>query len=222
MTDEAAQESTYTMGYSDDFQQLLDRRSVHTHAALPPPPPQARHACPGLRLWTGNHLGPVWPRRWTPASCTASTWNPRRSTWPVPRPRSADTPTRPSALGDLCTTPFVREGAAALNPSPRGEGWGEGSSGQPSLGVRKGLVGDVTDLPFDDDSFDVAHGHAVLMHVPDTPAVLAEVKRVLKPGRHLRQPRIDHFILVSPPRRRGDQQGLGHLRHAPGWQWRAS
>ena len=49
-------------------------------------------------------------------------------------------------------------------------------------GLRKGLVGDVTDLPFDDDSFDVAHCHAVLMHVPDTPAVLAEVKRVLKPG----------------------------------------
>ena len=43
-------------------------------------------------------------------------------------------------------------------------------------------VGDVTDLPFDDESFDVAHCHAVLMHVPDTPAVLAEVKRVLKPG----------------------------------------
>ncbi len=40
----------------------------------------------------------------------------------------------------------------------------------------------MTDLPFDDDSFDVAHCHAVLMHVPDTPAVLAEVKRVLKPG----------------------------------------
>ena len=43
-------------------------------------------------------------------------------------------------------------------------------------------TGDVTDLPFEDDSFDVAHCHAVLMHVPDTQAVLAEVKRVLKPG----------------------------------------
>ncbi|MDE2836629.1 MAG: methyltransferase domain-containing protein [Chloroflexota bacterium] len=43
-------------------------------------------------------------------------------------------------------------------------------------------VGDVTALPFEDDSFDVAHCHAVLMHVPDTQAVLAEVKRVLKPG----------------------------------------
>ena len=43
-------------------------------------------------------------------------------------------------------------------------------------------VGGVTDLPFEDDSFDAAHCHAVLMHVLDTQAVLAEVKRILKPG----------------------------------------
>ena len=41
---------------------------------------------------------------------------------------------------------------------------------------------DATRLPFDDNSFDVAHGHSILMHVPDTGAVLAEVRRVLKPG----------------------------------------
>ena len=43
-------------------------------------------------------------------------------------------------------------------------------------------VADVTDLPFDDEFFDVAHCHQVLQHVPDTAAVLREVKRVLKPG----------------------------------------
>ena len=43
-------------------------------------------------------------------------------------------------------------------------------------------TGDVTDLPFANDSFDVAHCHAVLTHVPDTQATLAEAKRVLKPG----------------------------------------
>ncbi len=43
-------------------------------------------------------------------------------------------------------------------------------------------VGDVTALPFEDNYFDAAHCHAVLMHVPDTPKVLAEVKRVLKSG----------------------------------------
>ena len=43
-------------------------------------------------------------------------------------------------------------------------------------------IGDVTDLPFENDSFDVVHCHAVLMHVPNTQAVLAEVRRVVKPG----------------------------------------
>ncbi|MDE0231447.1 MAG: methyltransferase domain-containing protein [bacterium] len=43
-------------------------------------------------------------------------------------------------------------------------------------------VGDVTALPFEDGYFDVAHCHNLLMHVPDTRAVLTEVKRVLKPG----------------------------------------
>ena len=43
-------------------------------------------------------------------------------------------------------------------------------------------VGEVTNLSFEDGFFDVAHCHNVLMHVPDTHAVLTEVKRVLKPG----------------------------------------
>ena len=43
-------------------------------------------------------------------------------------------------------------------------------------------VGDVTDLPFEDGFFDLAHGHAIFTHVPDTQAAMAEVKRVLKPG----------------------------------------
>ena len=43
-------------------------------------------------------------------------------------------------------------------------------------------TGDATELPFEDDSFDVVHCHALLNHAPDTQAVLAEVRRVLKPG----------------------------------------
>ena len=43
-------------------------------------------------------------------------------------------------------------------------------------------VGDVTKLPFEDEWFDAVHCHAVLMHIPDTMDVLAEVMRVLKPG----------------------------------------
>ena len=40
------------------------------------------------------------------------------------------------ALRDLCETPAVLEGAS-LAPSPGGEGWGEGSSGQPPPGYAK-------------------------------------------------------------------------------------
>ena len=43
-------------------------------------------------------------------------------------------------------------------------------------------VGDVTALPFEDGFFDIAHGHNILTHVPDTRALLSEIKRVLKPG----------------------------------------
>ena len=44
------------------------------------------------------------------------------------------------------------------------------------------LTGEATELPFEDGYFDIVHCHAVLMHVPDTQAALAEVRRVLKPG----------------------------------------
>ena len=43
-------------------------------------------------------------------------------------------------------------------------------------------VSDATNLPFADNTFDVAHCHAILMHVPKLAQALAEVKRVLKPG----------------------------------------
>lgn len=43
-------------------------------------------------------------------------------------------------------------------------------------------VADATSLPFEDEFFDVAHCHDVLMHIPNTQAALAEMKRVLKTG----------------------------------------
>ncbi len=43
-------------------------------------------------------------------------------------------------------------------------------------------TGDATALPHEDESFDVVHYHAVLMHIPDTRAALAEARRVLRPG----------------------------------------
>jgi SAM-dependent methyltransferase len=41
---------------------------------------------------------------------------------------------------------------------------------------------DAEDLPFDDASFDIVLGHAVLHHLPDLRAAFAEFRRVLRPG----------------------------------------
>ena len=43
-------------------------------------------------------------------------------------------------------------------------------------------IGVATNLPYEDDFFDVVHFHAVLMHVPDTRETLVEAMRVLRPG----------------------------------------
>jgi ubiquinone/menaquinone biosynthesis C-methylase UbiE len=46
----------------------------------------------------------------------------------------------------------------------------------------EGRVGDAEHLPYDDDSFDIVVGHAVLHHVPDVELALRECLRVLRPG----------------------------------------
>jgi len=43
-------------------------------------------------------------------------------------------------------------------------------------------VADALNLPFPDDYFDVVHCHTVFIHIPDTMAALAKIKRVLKEG----------------------------------------
>jgi SAM-dependent methyltransferase len=43
-------------------------------------------------------------------------------------------------------------------------------------------ITDAERLPFEDASFDLVFGHAVLHHLPDLPAALAEFHRVLRPG----------------------------------------
>jgi ubiquinone/menaquinone biosynthesis C-methylase UbiE len=51
-----------------------------------------------------------------------------------------------------------------------------------SLGFEvEGRVADAETLPYDDDSFDLVIGHAVLHHIPDVEVSLREVLRVLKP-----------------------------------------
>ncbi len=43
-------------------------------------------------------------------------------------------------------------------------------------------VGDVYELGFDDDTFDVVHAHQVLQHLSDPVAALTEMRRVARPG----------------------------------------
>ncbi|HET8615073.1 MAG TPA: class I SAM-dependent methyltransferase [Actinomycetales bacterium] len=45
-----------------------------------------------------------------------------------------------------------------------------------------GRVADAEQLPYDDDTFDVVVGHAVVHHVPDVELAFREVLRVLRPG----------------------------------------
>ncbi len=51
------------------------------------------------------------------------------------------------------------------------------------LGVEVNTVAtDAERLPFEDESFDLVFGHAVLHHIPDLGAAFAEFRRVLRPG----------------------------------------
>jgi ubiquinone/menaquinone biosynthesis C-methylase UbiE len=66
-----------------------------------------------------------------------------------------------------------------------------------SLGFEvDGRVADAERLPYDDDSFDLVVGHAVLHHIPDVELALREVLRVLRPG--------GRFVFAGEPTRYGD------------------
>jgi SAM-dependent methyltransferase len=67
-----------------------------------------------------------------------------------------------------------------------------------SLGLDvDGRVADAERIPYPDDTFDLVVGHAVLHHIPDVPAALREVLRVLKPG--------GRFVFAGEPTRIGDR-----------------
>lgn len=50
------------------------------------------------------------------------------------------------------------------------------------LGAVRVQVGDAHRMPFEDDRFDVVHAHQVLQHVHDPVQVLAEMRRLTRPG----------------------------------------
>jgi ubiquinone/menaquinone biosynthesis C-methylase UbiE len=59
-----------------------------------------------------------------------------------------------------------------------------------------GRVADAERIPYDDETFDLVVGHAVLHHIPDVDAAMREVLRVLKPG--------GRFVFAGEPSRIGD------------------
>lgn len=73
-----------------------------------------------------------------------------------------------------------------------------------------GRVADAERIPYEDATFDLVVGHAVLHHVPDVPAALREVLRVLRPG--------GVFVFAGEPSRVGDR----YARWLGGLTWRAT
>jgi ubiquinone/menaquinone biosynthesis C-methylase UbiE len=73
---------------------------------------------------------------------------------------------------------------------------------------------DATELPFEDESFDLVLGHAVLHHLPALDRAFAEFERVLAPGGVL--------LFAGEPSRHGDRIAAvpkrAALRVAPAWR----
>jgi ubiquinone/menaquinone biosynthesis C-methylase UbiE len=73
---------------------------------------------------------------------------------------------------------------------------------------------DAERLPFDDDSFDLVLGHAVLHHIPHLDRAFDEFRRVLRPG--------GEFVFAGEPSQTGDRIAAypkrAALRTAPAWR----
>ncbi len=130
---------SYTMGYSDEFQKMLERRNARNSAAHLLP-----HLETGLRVLD---LG-----------CGPGTIS-----------VGLAEAVKPAELHGI----DMEESQVEMARAAAAAGGHSNAFFQ---------TGKVTDLPFEDETFDVVHSHALLMHVPDIGTVLNEAKRVLKPG----------------------------------------
>jgi ubiquinone/menaquinone biosynthesis C-methylase UbiE len=82
------------------------------------------------------------------------------------------------------------------------------------LGDVTAVVTEAETLPFDDASFDLVLGHAVLHHIPDLDRAFAEFRRVLRPG--------GAIVFAGEPSRYGDRLAALPKRTgifvAPAWR----
>ncbi|HEY7255190.1 MAG TPA: methyltransferase domain-containing protein [Solirubrobacterales bacterium] len=90
-------------------------------------------------------------------------------------------------------------------------------------GVRPNIVptqGDATELPYEDDSMDAVVLTAVLGEIPDTGAVLREIRRVLRPGGRLVVGELfgdPHFTTLAALRRQSNLAGMAYRDHSGNW-----
>lgn len=113
---------------------------------------------------------------------------------------------------NLMRAGLVRE-AVATDISPRMLEALTRSAAQLGLPVETAVC-EASDLPFDDGSFDLVFGHAVLHHVPDLRRAFGEFRRVLRPG--------GMVAFCGEPSRRGDRISAfpkrGAYAAAPVWR----
>ena len=74
----------------------------------------------------------------------------------------------------------------------------------------EGRTADAESIPYEDNSFDLVVGHAVLHHIPDVELAMREVLRVLKPG--------GRFVFAGEPTAQGDVVA----RKLSQWTWAAA
>jgi ubiquinone/menaquinone biosynthesis C-methylase UbiE len=84
-----------------------------------------------------------------------------------------------------------------------------------ALGLKAETVAtEAEELPFEDESFDLVFGHAVLHHIPDLDRAFAEFRRVLRPG--------GAIAFCGEPSRYGDRLAAAPKRAgmlaAPAWR----
>jgi SAM-dependent methyltransferase len=87
------------------------------------------------------------------------------------------------------------------------------TAGELGLEAETGVT-EAEELPFEDESFDLVFGHAVLHHIPDVERAFAEFRRVLRPG--------GAVVFCGEPSRYGDRLAAAPKRAgvlaAPAWR----